>query len=1049
MKNKLLILLSIFIFVAVSSFTPKSSLCITYMDDNSISLDIIDLPELDEEEYPKVKKVTFRYPFPNEETLNILQELSNLEEIYFEGIDIDDITFLNSITSTHDIVLYFIQTTINFKNIDNDYITGLNIGNSVVKNFKDIENLTSLKSLGFSEMIGYQKLDYTKFPNLTNLVLTSYVDDFSELIDSIPNVTSLSLSGTNIQNKDTKYLRKLTNLTSLSLNQTFITDIDFLEDLPNLEGLTLPWAVTDLSPIYNLHNLHLLSWDAYTELFVTEDLVNYLDSHNISHYDYDPNIKNTIDNIILGLDIDKNTDPKVALEKISRYIVENTYINYYNSTGSDLRTGNPSSLNLLINQHLGVCNHHTIALYTIAKEAGIDDIYGVSGILMKYTDIYTGNEFNNEIDYNFYEPHGWNIVNIDGVWYGIDAAQMNSGGYVVDEDHFYANFLKSPYKDDEYDYSYAISNYYDFNYFFYARHAESDGILTQVQTFEFKNIDGLDIRNHVIYNYNINDSNATNLCNKVLDNYDCTYYDTDNNGNISNGDKVVITKNNVEIDTFILNTSSYVAPIKTHLGRASLEYANYPDEVVNYYVNNYYFNEENPLKVKLKGENYDINQIYETKIVFTDTETNEIVYTNTLNITGAEINNGFYYLVDGSKVTPKQEKECSIDGCSPDYIITIYLNDEVREFSIEYKNVYKETYYISIDTDDNIEIDSNKAISIEKNGDNNFELSAKLGYKIISIKVNNVENINNYQNNKLIIENTTDDIEIMVVTIPEQYAFIEGNNSIYLNKDLVFKINGPLELFKNLYINNKIVAPSNYILASGSTIITLSNEYLNSLHSGEYIIVAHYNNGTLAKATFTINNYGSEESKNDITNPKTGNYYAIPLLMMLMALFVGFFVILTKNKKIFSIIVIISLILITGCDNKKNIVDNQPNKNFINDNNSSKVNSRMKVIINGKEYEANLENNETVKKFINMLPIELSMEELNGNEKYAYLDITLPTNSSNPKKINAGDIMLYGNNCLVVFYKSFDTTYSYTKIGHIDNLPNLDKDKVIIKFESV
>ena len=52
-------------------------------------------------------------------------------------------------------------------------------------------------------------------------------------------------------------------------------------------------------------------------------------------------------------------------------------------------------------------------------------------------------------------------------------------------------------------------------------------------------------------------------------------------------------------------------------------------------------------------------------------------------------------------------------------------------------------------------------------------------------------------------------------------------------------------------------------------------------------------------------------------------------------------------------------------------------------------------------------------------------------------------------KINAGDIMLYGNNCLVVFYKSFDTTYSYTKIGHIDNLPNLDKDKVIIKFESV
>jgi hypothetical protein len=58
-------------------------------------------------------------------------------------------------------------------------------------------------------------------------------------------------------------------------------------------------------------------------------------------------------------------------------------------------------------------------------------------------------------------------------------------------------------------------------------------------------------------------------------------------------------------------------------------------------------------------------------------------------------------------------------------------------------------------------------------------------------------------------------------------------------------------------------------------------------------------------------------------------------------------------------------------------------------------------------------------------------------KKYVYLDISMPTNSSNPKRINAGDIMLLGDNCLVVFYKSFDTSYSYTKIDHIDNLPNL------------
>ena len=74
------------------------------------------------------------------------------------------------------------------------------------------------------------------------------------------------------------------------------------------------------------------------------------------------------------------------------------------------------------------------------------------------------------------------------------------------------------------------------------------------------------------------------------------------------------------------------------------------------------------------------------------------------------------------------------------------------------------------------------------------------------------------------------------------------------------------------------------------------------------------------------------------------------------------------------------------------------------------------------------------------------MEELNGNEKYIYLDETYPTNSYNPKHINKGDVMLYGDNCLVIFYKSFDTSYSYTKIGHIDNLEELGNESINVKF---
>ena len=65
------------------------------------------------------------------------------------------------------------------------------------------------------------------------------------------------------------------------------------------------------------------------------------------------------------------------------------------------------------------------------------------------------------------------------------------------------------------------------------------------------------------------------------------------------------------------------------------------------------------------------------------------------------------------------------------------------------------------------------------------------------------------------------------------------------------------------------------------------------------------------------------------------------------------------------------------------------------------------------------------------------MNELNGNEKYYYLDQKLPTNSQAVGYITAGDVMLYGNNCLVIFYESFSTSYSYTKIGHIENAENL------------
>lgn len=84
-------------------------------------------------------------------------------------------------------------------------------------------------------------------------------------------------------------------------------------------------------------------------------------------------------------------------------------------------------------------------------------------------------------------------------------------------------------------------------------------------------------------------------------------------------------------------------------------------------------------------------------------------------------------------------------------------------------------------------------------------------------------------------------------------------------------------------------------------------------------------------------------------------------------------------------------------------------------------------------FRAALLNNETTAAFIELLPLTLDMSELNGNEKYFYLDSSLPTDSFQPGQINTGDLMLYGDSCLVLFYESFSSSYSYTRLGSLDD----------------
>ena len=138
------------------------------------------------------------------------------------------------------------------------------------------------------------------------------------------------------------------------------------------------------------------------------------------------------------------------------------------------------------------------------------------------------------------------------------------------------------------------------------------------------------------------------------------------------------------------------------------------------------------------------------------------------------------------------------------------------------------------------------------------------------------------------------------------------------------------------------------------------------------------------------------------------------------------------KKILYTLFLLIISISIVGCSNNKTV---------------EKVSDTVKVFIDDKEYKLNLYDNETVNSLVKLFPLEVTMKTLSENEVYVYLDEKFPTNSSNPKTINAGDVMLYGDNCLVIFYKTFNTSYSYTKIGHIDDLPVINEDTVRVRIE--
>ena len=112
---------------------------------------------------------------------------------------------------------------------------------------------------------------------------------------------------------------------------------------------------------------------------------------------------------------------------------------------------------------------------------------------------------------------------------------------------------------------------------------------------------------------------------------------------------------------------------------------------------------------------------------------------------------------------------------------------------------------------------------------------------------------------------------------------------------------------------------------------------------------------------------------------------------------------------------------------------------------------KIKVIVGESEFTATLYDNECARDFSNMLPLTLDMSDLHSNEKYYYLNTSLPVLSNNTDNIYEGDIKLFQDNCLVLFYDDFSNSYSYTDIGKIDDADGLKQalgnGNITITFE--
>lgn len=217
--------------------------------------------------------------------------------------------------------------------------------------------------------------------------------------------------------------------------------------------------------------------------------------------------------------------------------------------------------------------------------------------------------------------------------------------------------------------------------------------------------------------------------------------------------------------------------------------------------------------------------------------------------------------------------------------IEITVNEE-KTVEVSYKKI---PFTITVEEVTGATVNPEGTVTVSYGDNKDFTITANTGYKLVKVLVNDVEKA--LDGNTLKLKNITSNMKIKAIVEKIEYKVIEGAEQTYTiteDTEARFRIDADYSLFNNkVYVDNVLVDSSNYTSKSGSTIIVLNKDYVDTLAVGEHTLKVAFADGGEAETTFTIakkaennnnneNNTPSkpedkEEMKDNGSNPKTGD----------------------------------------------------------------------------------------------------------------------------------------------------------------------------------